>query len=68
MKRHRRSPSQAFRKVREGDRMLGEGQNLTEALRILEVPSRPGPAGGLSAPGMKGEDMERLKELADGKF
>jgi hypothetical protein len=37
LKRHRRGPSQAFRKVREGERMLGQGQDLTEVLRIVEV-------------------------------
>ena len=37
MKRHRHTPEQIVRKLREGDRMLNEGTDLTEVLRHLEV-------------------------------
>ena len=37
MKRHRHTPEQAVRKLREGERMLNEGKDLTEVLRHLEI-------------------------------
>ena len=37
MKRHRHTPEQAVRKVREGERLLNEGRDLAEVLRHLEV-------------------------------
>ena len=37
MKRRRHTPEQAVRKVREGERMLGAGSDLTEVLRHLEI-------------------------------
>ena len=37
MKRRRHTPEQAVRKVREGERMLGSGSDLAEALRHLEI-------------------------------
>ena len=37
MKRRRHTPGQAVRKVREGERILGSGSELTEVLRHLEI-------------------------------
>jgi len=37
MKRHRHAPEQSLRKVREGERLLNEGTDLTEVLRHLEI-------------------------------
>ena len=37
MKRRRHTPEQAVRKIREGERLLNEGQDLVEVLRHLEV-------------------------------
>ena len=37
MKRRRHTPEQALCKLREGDRMLSEGKDLTEVLRALEI-------------------------------
>jgi hypothetical protein len=37
MKRHRHTPEQIVRKLREGDRLLNEGKDLTEVLRALEA-------------------------------
>ena len=37
MKRHRHTPEQIVRKLREGDRLLNEGKDITEVLRTLEV-------------------------------
>jgi putative transposase len=37
MKRRRHTLEQAVRKIREGERLLNEGQDLVEVLRYLEV-------------------------------
>ena len=37
MKRKRHTPEQIVRRLREGDRMLNEGTDLTEVLRHPEV-------------------------------
>ncbi len=37
MKRHRHTPEQVVRKLREGERILNEGKDLTEVLRTLET-------------------------------
>jgi hypothetical protein len=37
MKRHRHTPEQAVRKVREEERLLNEGKDLTEVVRHLEI-------------------------------
>jgi putative transposase len=37
MKRHRHTPEQAVRKIREGERLLNEGREFVEVLRQLEV-------------------------------
>ena len=37
MKRRRHSPEQVVRKLREADRLLGEGMELPEVTKLLEV-------------------------------
>ncbi len=37
MKRHRHTPEQIVRKLREGERLLNEGKDVTEVIRHLEV-------------------------------
>jgi putative transposase len=37
VKRHRHTPEQAVRKVREGERLLNEGADLAQVLRVLEI-------------------------------
>ena len=37
MKRHRHTPEQIVRKLREGDRLLNEGKDIAEVLRHLEI-------------------------------
>jgi putative transposase len=37
MKRHRHTPEQIVRKLREGERLLNEGQDITEVVRHLEI-------------------------------
>jgi transposase-like protein len=63
MKRHRHSPEQALRKVREGERLLNEGADMTEVLRHLEISEATWNRWRNQYAGMKGEDMKRLKQL-----
>ena len=52
MKRHRHTPEQIVRKLREGERLLNEGKDLTEVLRASrDRPRRPGTVGGPSTAG-----------------
>ena len=37
MKRHRHTPEQIVRKLREGERMLNEGTDITEVVRHLGI-------------------------------
>jgi hypothetical protein len=37
VKRHRHTPEQAVRKVREGERLLNDGKDLAEVLRTLQI-------------------------------
>src|SRR5436189_9537 len=62
MKRKRHTPEQIVRKLREGDRMLNQGTNLTEVLRHLEV-SAPSKAR-RPAPIDDGELRGRLRAIA----
>jgi putative transposase len=51
MKRRRYTPEQIVRKLREADRLLGEGQELPEVVKFLEVSERRITAGGRSTAG-----------------
>ena len=37
MKRHRHTPEQVVRKLREGERLLNDGKDLADVLRHLEI-------------------------------
>jgi hypothetical protein len=63
MKRHRHTPEQALRKVREGERLLNEGKDLTEVLRHLGISEATWNRWRAQYAGMKGEEMRRLKDL-----
>ena len=63
MKRHRHTPEQAVRKIREGERLLNEGQELTEVLRHLEVTEATFNRWRAQYGGMKADDAKRLKDL-----
>jgi len=63
MKRHRHTPEQAVRKLREGDRMLAEDQDLTEVLRHLEIAESTWNLWRNMYGGMKVDAARRLKEL-----
>ncbi len=63
MKRRRHTPEQAVRKVREGERMLNDGSDLTLVLRHLEVTESTWNRWRNQYGGMKASDAKRLKEL-----
>ncbi len=63
MKRHRHTPEQAVRKVREGERLLNEGKDLTEVLRHLEVSEATWNRWRSQYGGMKATEAKRLREL-----
>jgi hypothetical protein len=63
MKRRRHTPEQAVRKVREGERLLNEGKDLTQALRTLEVSEATWNRWRTQYGGMKAEEAKRLKHL-----
>ena len=63
MKRHRHSPEQAVRKLREGDRLLGGGKDLTEVLRHLEIAESTWNRWRSQYGGMKVTEAKRLREL-----
>jgi hypothetical protein len=63
MKRHRHTPEQVVRKLREGERMLNNGQDLVEVLRHLEVSESSWNRWRAQYGGMKATEAKRLREL-----
>ena len=63
MKRHRHTPEQAVRKLREGDRLLNEGKELTEVLRHLEIAESTWNRWRSQYGGMKADEAKRLRQL-----
>src|SRR5438270_7027049 len=63
MKRRRHTPEQVVRKLREADRLLGEGQELPEVCKVLEVSEATYHRWRARYGGMKADDVKRLKEL-----
>jgi putative transposase len=63
MKRHRHTPEQIVRKLREGDCLLNEGKDLTEVLRHLEVSESSWNRWRNQYGGMKANEAKRLREL-----
>ncbi len=63
MKRHRHSPKQVVRKLREGERLLNEGKDLTEVLRHLEISEATWNRWRNQYGGMKATEARRLQEL-----
>lgn len=63
MKRRRHTPEQIVRKLREADRLLGEGKTIPEVARVLEVSENTYHRWRIQYGGMKADDMKRLKEL-----
>jgi putative transposase len=63
VKRHRHTPEQAVRKLREGERLLNDGKDLAEILRMLEISEATWNRWRARYGGMKASQAKRLKEL-----
>lgn len=63
MKRRRHTPEQIVRKLREAERMLGEGRTIPEVAKELEVSENTFHRWRAEYGGMKADDVKRLKEL-----
>ena len=64
MKRRRHTPEQIIRKLREAERLLGEGKTIPEAAKALEVSEQTFHRWRAQYGGMKADNAKRLKELA----
>jgi len=63
MKNRRHTPEQIVRKLREADRMLGEGVEQREVMKALEVSEATYHRCRAPYGGMKADDAKRLNEL-----
>jgi putative transposase len=62
-RRRRHSPEQIIRKLREADRLLGEGQEVAVVAKQLEVSEQTLQRWRAQYGGLKADDAKRLKEL-----
>jgi len=63
VKRERHTPNQVIGKLREAERMLGEGKAIPEVAKALEVSENTFHRWRNQYGGMKANDAKRLKEL-----
>ena len=63
MKRRRHTPEQIIRKLAEGEKLLGQGKDLEEVARHLEIAESTWHRWLQQYGGMKADDAKRLKEL-----
>jgi putative transposase len=63
MARRRHTPEQIVRKLREGERLLNEGKDLTQVIRHLEVSEATWNRWRNQYGGMKATEAKRLREL-----
>ena len=63
MKKRHHTPEQIIRKLAEGDRLLNQGEELTEVCRQLEIAESTWHRWKAQYGGMKANDAKRLKEL-----
>jgi transposase-like protein len=63
MNRRRHTPEQIIRKLREAERMLGEGKTIPEAAKELGISENTYHRWRNQYGGMKADDAKRLKEL-----
>src|SRR6266513_659568 len=61
--RRRHTPEQMIRKLREADRLQGEGQEVASVAKQLEVSEQTLHRWRLQYGGLKADDAKRLKEL-----
>lgn len=63
MKRRRHTPEQVIRKLREAERLLGEGKTIADVARELEISENTFHRWRNQYGGMKADDAKRLKTL-----
>jgi putative transposase len=63
MKRSRHTPEQIIRKLREAERLVGEGRTIPEAAKELGISEQTYHRWRNQYGGMKADDAKRLKEL-----
>ena len=63
MKRRRHTPEQIIRKLREAERLIGEGKKIPEAAKELGISEQTYHRWRNRYGGMKADDAKRLKEL-----
>ena len=61
MKRRRHTPEQIIRKLREAERMLGEGKTIPEAAKELGISEQTFHRWRNQYGGMKADEVKRLK-------
>lgn len=59
----RHTPEQVIRKLREGEKLIGQGQGLAEVCKQLEISEPTWHRWVAQYGGMKADDAKRLKEL-----
>jgi putative transposase len=65
MKRRRHTPEQIIRNLREADRLLAQGHEITEVAKQLEVSEATYHRWRAQYGGLKADGVKRLKELED---
>jgi putative transposase len=63
MKRRRHTPEQIIRKLAEGEKLLGQGQDLEAVVRHLEITESTWHRWRNQYGGMKADDAKELREL-----
>ena len=63
MKRHRHTPEQIVRKLREGERLLNEGKDIAEVVRHLGIAESTWNRWRNQYGGMKADEAKRLRQL-----
>jgi transposase-like protein len=63
VKRRRHTPEQIVRKLREVDRLVGEGQTIAEAAKQIEISEQTYHRWRNQYGGMTADDARRLREL-----
>ena len=63
MQRRRHTPEQVIRKLREAERLIGQGRTIPEAAKELGISEQTYHRWRNQYGGMKADDAKRLKEL-----
>jgi putative transposase len=66
--RKKHTPEQVVRKLASADRMLGEGKDVADVCRELQVSEQTYYRWRNQLGGLKADDAKRLKEIAKGNF